>query len=157
MIHWLEYELLDCELFNLDFNDASEWPAQKILASEMKYFSTDFSFGDLHLHYVNVGRPLLEMFMNSDMSSPSDQFKPQHYFNATCGLIFREAKTDEVELKKYFDSKGGKKFFGYDFNDPLLAKGYFKLGHLQGYETIEEREDLRVKLATSSVIGWKKL
>lgn len=157
LIHWLEYELLDCELFNLDFNDASEWPAQKIPGSEMKYFSTDFTFGDLHLHYVHVGRPLLEMFLNDDRVSLSNQFKPQHYFNATCGLVFREAKTDKVKLKQYYDSRGGNKFFYYGYTDPMLANGYFKLGHLIGFESIEEREDLRVKLASSSVIGWKKI
>lgn len=155
VIHWLEYEINMCKLFNLDFNDASEWPAEEIPRNELSYFCTDYTFGDLHLHYVHVGRPFYEMYMNEDRVTPRDQFKPQHYFNATCGLVFRESRTDAEQLRKYFDARGGKAFFGYAYDDPLLANGYFKLGSLEGYEALEDREALRSSLAQAEVTGWK--
>lgn len=155
-IHWLEYELLGCKLFNLDFNDASmTW--HPIHEAELKYFCTDYTFGDLHLHYVHVGRPLFEMYLNEDRVTPPDQFKPQHYFNATCGMVFHEARVDEESVRRYFDSLGGKAFFGYAYHDPRLANGYFKLGHLEGYETLELREDLRLQLANANVVSWRAL
>lgn len=153
----MEYELNGCQLFNLDFNDSAYEQTQPIPEQELNYFCTDYTFGDLHLHYVHVGRPLHEMFMNRDRSTPRDQFLPQHYFNATCGLVFREAKVDEAEIYRYFDSLGGKTFFGYSYHDPRLANGYFKLGQLEGYETLEAREQLRSRLAGAEIVDWRAL
>lgn len=155
-IHWIEHESYNQQIFNVDFNhDASAWGRkQKFPLDEMSNFTTDFAFGTLHLHYIYIGRHYYEMCLANDLVSPPKHFRPQHEFNATCGLVFGEVPPS-CDPYDYFVRRGGKDFFGYDFNDPLMAKGFFKLGQLEGYETLAERDDLRTKLNTSELLSWE--
>lgn len=155
LIHWLEYELNSIQLFNLDFNDApSSWPSAKIPKHEMGHFSTDYKFGDLHLHYIHVGRCFHEMFMAKDFTSPKTHFVPQHFYTATCGLVFMKSKIPG-DMYQFFDQHGGKAFFNYAFDDPFLAKGYFQLGSLEGYTTDSEQQELLEALRNTTVVGWE--
>ena len=75
LIHWLEYELANLlgqknqYIFNLDFN---HFPAAydlktQIPDDEFCNFTPELQFGNLHLHYIYVGRHFLEMFDANDM------------------------------------------------------------------------------------------
>ncbi len=171
LIHWLEYELPNYfqekkqYIFNLDFNHFP--PAyrlkQKFPDSELRYFSPKLDFGNLHLHYIYIGRHYLEMFDARDRVSPPHHFRAQHEFNATCGLVFSEP-VDEVQLKRemleYYVQRGGKKFFGFDFHDEKLAIGFFKLGQLENldsYSTTAHRGNLRDRLKDSHIVKWEVL
>lgn len=171
-MHWLEYELgnwLDGRrqhLFNLDFNhDPRAYNLkQPIPPAELREFSTDMAFGSLHLHYIYVGRHFFEMFEASDTVCPPHQFRPQHEFNATCGLVFSEPtetrRQREERMRRYFESMGGESYFGYGFDDEALAKGFFQLGRLENldeYRNIGPRNALRAQLRKSSVVGWRFL
>jgi hypothetical protein len=169
LIHWLEYELVNVlnereqYLFNLDFNHHPPAYNQKqaFPKEEMKYFSSALEFGNLHLHYIYIGRHFLEMFDARDMVCPNSHFKAQHEFNATCGLVFAES-VDPVQqaqdMRHYFDSRGGADFFGFDLDDPDMAKGFFKLGQLENlndYSTLEQRQALRDQLRSSRIVSWR--
>jgi hypothetical protein len=171
-MHWLEYELGNWlegrrqYLFNLDFNhDPRAYNLkQPIPEAELGEFSTDMAFGSLHLHYIYVGRHFLEMFEANDTVCPSHQFRPQHEFNATCGLVFSEPTETrhqrEERMRRYFESMGAESFFGYGFDDKALAKGFFQLGRLEDFERfggIGPRSRLRAQLRKSSVVGWRFL
>ncbi len=168
LIHWLEYELANLYegrnqyIFNLDFNHHA--PAYDLKSSipddEFDQFSTTLAFGNLHLHYIFIGRHFLEMFDAKDMVCPPKHFRAQHEFNATCGMVFSEPQ-DEVlrntEMQTYHHQRGGMQFFGFDYEDKKLAKGFFKLGQLQDiaeYAHPEQREALRRQLRKSHVVGW---
>ena len=169
LIHWLEYELPNLYedrgqyIFNLDFNHHP--PAYNLTGAisddEFRNFSADLQFGNLHLHYIYIGRHFLEMFDARDWTSPVHHFKAQHEFNATCGLVFSEpgdAAMRDQEMKDYFDQRGGKAFFGFDYDDPRLSKGFFKLGSLedmQNYSTRQQRHELRNRLKDSRISSWK--
>jgi hypothetical protein len=171
LIHWLEYELTNAltrkeqYLFNLDFNHHP--PVynlkQAFPADEMMHFSSALEFGNLHLHYIYIGRHFLEMFDARDMVCPNSHFKAQHEFNATCGLVFAEPLDSaqmERAMNQYFASRGGADFFGYEFDDPRMAKGFFKLGHLENlgaYATLEQRQALRDQLKSSRILSWRFL
>lgn len=49
-------------------------------------------------------------------------------------------------------------FFGMKYEDPKLAKGFFKLGELVNVDMYRAdkalRDELRNKLTTADVIGW---
>ncbi len=171
LIHWLEYELPNFfqnknqYLFNLDFN---HHPSAYNLKSpipdeEFDHFSADLKFGNLHLHYIYIGRHFLEMFDAHDMVCPSTHYKAQHEFNATCGLVFSEPQDEvlrAIEMRAYYNKRGGQRFFGFDYDDPKFAKGFFKLGQLQDigqYELPERRQALRLQLKNSHIVGWDLL
>lgn len=141
LIHWLEYELAnllgkkDQYIFNLDFN---HFPAAynlktEIPGDEFGNFEPSLQFGNLHLHYIHIGRHFLEMADANDMDCPPHQFRAQHEFNATCGLVFSEP-CDVARLngnmRNYYDRRGGKEFFGFDYEDPKLAKGFSRSDNL---------------------------
>ena len=126
---------------------------------EFDQFSPSLTFGNLHLHYIFIGRHFLEMFDAKDMVCPQKHFRAQHEFNATCGMVFSEPQ-DEVlhntEMQIYYHQRGGKQFFGFDYEDQKLAKGFFKLGQLQDmteYAQPQRREALRQQLKKSQVVG----
>lgn len=171
LIHWLEYELANFYngrnqyIFNLDFNHHA--PAYDLKSSipddEFNQFSTELMFGNLHLHYIYIGRHFLEMFDAKDMVCRPKHFRAQHEFNATCGMVFSEPQDEELrssEMQIYYHQRGGKGFFGFEFDDPKLVKGFFKLGQLQNineYAQPERREALRQKIKKSHVVGWRFL
>jgi hypothetical protein len=169
LIHWLEYELSNHlgrkgqYLFNLDFNhDPRAYNLKKPFAkAEMTCFSPHLGFGNLHLHYINIGRHFLEMYDAQDRVCPKHHFRPQHEFNATCGLSFSEPLDDSalrLGMLRYYQMRGGQDYFGYSFYDPALAVGFFRLGTLMevdSYQTFERRAELREKLQSAVVMGWQ--
>lgn len=171
LIHWLEYELANVfngkeqYIFNLDFNhDPAAYNLKaRFAAEELDNFSPVLEFGNLHLHYIYIGRHFLEMYDAHDLLCPPEHFKAQHEFNATCGLTFSEPH-DRIELDQgmhaYYDKRGGKSFFGYAYDDAALAKGFFKLGQLQDaheYSTRSQRDALRDQLKASEIVAWELL
>jgi hypothetical protein len=168
LIHWLEYELSnlfdDAEqyLFNLDFNHQPKIYnlIQPIPTNEFNHFTTDIQFGVLNLHYVYIGRHFFEMFNANDLVCPQEQFKPQWFFNATCAVNFSEAQPQDVlesSMRDYYSRRGGLGFFHLKFDDPRLAKGFFKLGELQDLSqySLSDRVDIRMALKYTSVTGWR--
>lgn len=171
LIHWLEYELAnlldgkDQYIFNLDFNHFP--PAYnlktKIPEEELGDFDPALAFGNLHLHYVHIGRHFLEMCDANDMNCVPHHFIAQHDFNATCGLVFSEpcdAVRLDARMRDYYERRGAKEFFGFEYEDPKLAKGFFKIGQLvdlPAYSKHAERQALRDQLKDSRVTSWKLL
>ncbi|MBL0076566.1 MAG: hypothetical protein IPP41_11810 [Rhodocyclaceae bacterium] len=169
LIHWLEYELANLYddkaqyLFNLDFNHYP--PAYNLKTQipddEFDHFSAALEFGNLHLHYIYIGRHFLEMFDARDFVSPGQHFRAQHEINATCALVFSEpvdAARLNNQMQEYFDQRGGNSFFGFDFDDPRLAKGFFKIGQLENldhYRNASQRTALREQLKGSSIVQWQ--
>lgn len=169
LIHWLEYELLNLfenkaqYLFNLDFNHHP--PAYNLKTfipdDEFDNFSAALEFGNLHLHYIYIGRHFLEMFDARDFVAPAEHFRAQHEINATCALVFSEPCDAVIlnrEMKAYFDKRGGMSFFGFRFEDPKLANGFFKIGQLENlerYRNPSQRTALREQLKLSNVVDWR--
>lgn len=171
LIHWLEYELADLldgkdqYIFNLDFN---HFPAAynlkaKIPEEELGHFDPVLAFGNLHLHYIHIGRHFLELVDANDMDCIPRHFIAQHEFNATCGLVFSEP-CDQTRLaarmRDYYDRRGAKEFFGLEYEDPKLAKGFFKIGQLvdlPAYSARARRQALRDQLKTSRITAWRLL
>ncbi len=171
LIHWLEYELANLfeekekYLFNLDFNHHP--PAYNLKTDipedEFGYFSPDLRFGNLHLHYIFIGRHFLEMYDALDFISPAHHFVAQHAFNATCGLVFSEPQDlvkIDADMRSYYHQRQGVQFFKHLYDDPKLANGFFKLGQLEGleaYATKPQRQALRDVLQRAAITEWQFL
>jgi hypothetical protein len=168
LIHWLEYELYnrfqgaEQYLFNLDFNHQPSIyrQSQVIPANELELFTAETKFGDLNLHYIYIGRHFLEMVNANDLVCPKEHFRPQGHFNPTCAVNFSEAKPSgflETKMLAYYQARGGYEFFGFDYSDPKMAKGFFSLGQIENLAqySFEDREAIRKALAIAYVTDWE--
>lgn len=165
IIHWLEYEFANTFeqrnewLFNVDFNqDQATRTLRSFTPSDFSKFTPNLEFGNIHLHYVHKGRHFLELANAQDFVAPRAHFVPQTQFSATFGMVFSEPNgRDLSELEAYYNRKGVA-FFGMKYEDPRLAKGFFKLGELVDVDSYRAdkalRDELRSKLTTADVIGW---
>jgi hypothetical protein len=99
------------------------------------------------------------MFDAGDVVSPVAHFKPQRHYNATCGLVFSDPQDNEgrrVAMEAYYDKRGGRDFWPYEFNDPRMCIGFYQLGQLQNFDTqsADARKSLQQGLATDHVVSW---
>lgn len=179
LIHWLEKELnrkhngsaLDRSWATLclDFNRAPACRHRPLPESDYQYFTHQLYFGNLHLHYDNVGRHPWELFGSRDYICPADQVVSQNQISASCNLYFndwdilrqqrRALSLDKytANFNKFYHDRGGQEFFKYSLDDPKLAVGYLKIGQLTNiheYATIPARDLLRTQLAASTLTGW---
>jgi hypothetical protein len=179
LIHWLEKELnrkyngsaLDKSWATvcLDFNRALACRHVPLPESDYKYFTHELYFGNLHLHYDNVGRHPWELFGSRDYICPADQVISQNQISPSCNLYFNDwdiLRQQRLALSldkytasfdKFYYERGGQDFFKYTLSDPKLAVGYLKIGQLVNiyeYATIPARDLLRTQLASSTLTGW---
>lgn len=180
LIHWLDKELERKHNGNvlnetwvticLDFNRAKNCQHRPLPENDYKLFTHELYFGGLHLHYDNVGRHPWELFGSSDYHCPAEQVISQNQISPSCNLYFNDwdllrKQKQVLPLKQYqqnfnnfYHSRGGVDFFKYALDDPRLAVGYMKIGNLKNiadYSTVESRNVLRNKLASSNLVGWK--
>ncbi len=179
LIHWLEKELnrkhngslLDKSWATicLDFNRAPACRHVPLPEADYQYFTHQLYFGNLHLHYDNVGRHPWELFGSKDYICPPDQVISQNQISPSCNMYFndwdllRQQKLAlsldkyKASFDKFYHERGGQDFFKYSLNDPKLAVGYLKIGELvniQQYDSIPARDALRKQLATSTLTEW---
>ena len=179
LIHWLEKELnrkyngspLDRSWATLclDFNRALMCRHIPLPESDYKYFTHELYFGNLHLHYDNVGRHPWELFGSRDYVCPPDQVISQNQISPSCNMYFNDwdilrQTRRALSLDKYtasfdklYHERGGNAFFKYERDDVRLAVGYLKIGQLvnvNDFASISAREQLRNQIATSTLTGW---
>ena len=179
LIHWLEKELnrkhngspLDRSWATicLDFNRAPACRHVPLPEADYKHFTHQLYFGNLHLHYDNVGRHPWELFGSRDYICPPDQVISQNQISPSCNMYFndwdilrrtrRALPLDKytASFDKFYHERGGNAFFKYERNDVRLAVGYLKIGQLANvndFATISAREQLRNQIATSTLTGW---
>ena len=179
LIHWLEKELnrkhngspLDRSWATLclDFNRAPACRHVPIPETDYQHFTHQLYFGNLHLHYDNVGRHPWELFGSRDYICPPDQVISQNQISPSCNLYFNDwdilRQTRQAlpldkytaSFDKFYHERGGQEFFKYSLSDPKLAVGYLKIGQLTNindFTTISARDQLRNQIATSTLTGW---
>lgn len=179
LIHWLEKELnrkhngspLDRSWATLclDFNRAPACRHVSIPETDYQHFTHQLYFGNLHLHYDNVGRHPWELFGSRDYICPPDQVISQNQISPSCNLYFNDwdilRQTRQAlpldkytaSFDKFYHERGGQDFFKYSLSDPKLAVGYLKIGQLTNtndFTTILARDQLRNQIATSTLTGW---
>lgn len=182
-IHWLEPALKDYYnnrtdnskfSIKLDFNKVR--PAlelHEIPKDACQFFNGYFTFGQLMLHYVHVGRHACELFFANDLICPKDQYVPQTRYNATVRMHFCDNKLDypvfrqmfKKSWEKFYVLRGGKDFFGCAIDDPDIRFGYCQIGSLNAIsindqpitmpKTIQEIRLFRDRLVTTNIINWE--
>jgi hypothetical protein len=179
LIHWLEKELnrkhngspLDRSWATLclDFNRAPRCQHVPLPESDYQYFTHELYFGNLHLHYDNVGRHPWELFGSRDYVCPPDQVISQNQISPSCNMYFNDwdilRQTRQAlpldkysaSFDKFYHERGGEEVFKYALDDPKLAVGYLKIGQLENideFDTVSARDQLRNQLVMSTLTGW---
>jgi len=184
IIHRLESTLLniwgdwnlssDHSLFRitLDFNKSGNNTVLPIPKSAYESFDPFLRFGTLSLHYTHVGKHPLELFVNSDLICPVDQLVPQRTFSSSVRLRFGDdlhsnTVTQSLMMdrwKKFYESRGGKDFWGYEIDDPMLAFGFINIGQLVKISvsgvslnfplSTSEIDIFRKRLGNTAILNW---
>ena len=184
IIHWLESILPDYynKVFSnskftikLDFNKVESYNTYTIPESAYPMFNEYFSFGQLMLHYVHVGKHAWELFFANDLVCPKDQYVPQTEYNASVRLHFYNNIMDQAPVRNmfkkswnnFYNLKGGKDFFGHEFDDPKIGFGYCQIGHLEQIfidnnlittpNNIKDIVEFVAKLVKTSIVDWEIL
>ena len=113
-------EFGDCERFNLP-------------SSFDKYFSMNVNFGDLVVHYSQIGKTWLEAFLDKDEDIFDEAIRPLYAFSGEFDIMFGQMTPDQKFLGDFAQFLKKK---GQDISNPML-----RLGHL-AVARMEKREDM---------------
>lgn len=128
---------------------------EDMVDEDYKYFKMNKSFGDLDLHYPQVGRHPFEVFINNDITCPKDQIIPQNVISGYHTLRFFNTYIP----KKYFDE-----FYNlsnlewpYTLDNSKLAVGYICMGRLVSIDNKQWTvEDTLSKVKSSNkIFEWE--
>lgn len=125
--------------------------------ADYTYFHPDRFFGELCLHYPQVGRHPLELVKAQDFTCPIDQIKSQNIITSYHTLRFYDDATADHykdRLNDFYHRSTLKQV--YDINDPKLAFGSITLGRLTTVNgnILSKEEVLSVVKATNKILGW---
>ena len=165
VIHWLElwdacktnnYEDLGITKLSIYFKLNLE---EKIdLQYEECTFDPSMAFGDICLGYPQAGKNFTEVMVSRDWDVPAEQILLHSKWSANVNVNFFDMTATpamyEFAHKKYIEL-GGKEFFGRDWDDPRLGKGWIKVARLQEQQ---DREQILKKVNESSrILGWEQV
>lgn len=107
-----------------------------------------------------IGRHFLEMVNANDFVCFQQHFRPQWNFNPTCAINFSEFRPQhllEEKMLAFYNARGGRDFFGFDYTDQRMEKGFFNLGQMENLSqySLNDREHIRSCLSTARVIRWE--
>lgn len=92
-----------------------------------KFFSLNGNFGDLTLHYDQIGKTWLEVLIDQDMAASKDKIRPLSILTGSFNINFFETTHQELvdTVKDYA------KLVDVDLNDKSLRLGQCCIGHLK--------------------------
>lgn len=96
--------------------------------SFFKYFTTDLGFGDICLHYSQIGKTWLEVFVDKDEEIFKEAILPHKYITGEFDIFFGESTYSDCErdeLREFL------KKHGQDINDQSLALGYMPVAKMK--------------------------
>lgn len=100
----------------------------KMEPEDLDEFSMFRFFGQLYLHYCEVGKQVLDAFFDHDEVVGEDNIRPLKYYSACCDCFFGPNYSETTkkyvteQLKEWLESRG------MDINDKNLSIGYATLG-----------------------------
>ncbi|MGZ3790170.1 MAG: hypothetical protein ACXVLQ_16675 [Bacteriovorax sp.] len=110
-------------------------------------FTTNIDFGDLVVHYSQLGKTWLEAFYDKDEEIFREAILPHYALSGEFDILFGELKPDGNFLKDFGEFLRGK---GLDPNDSSLRLGHLPLAKLMNESSMSHRElkkELKKKLA----------
>jgi len=91
------------------------------------HFSIDRQYGDIVLHYAQIGKTWMEAFLDQDDEIFENAIIPHKFITGEFDIFFGESKISEKQLS---DFEVFLKKFGKDINDKKLGIGQVKVARL---------------------------
>ena len=109
-----------------------------ITLEQLKSFSmTDYTSGDVRLHYAQTGRQPIEVFMAQDTQVTLDDIEPIKYVTGEFDLVFHDSTVDWSAFNAWCTESG------IDVDDPTNALGYAVVAHCDHVpDDIQEYTDI---------------
>jgi len=127
----------------------------KLKESDYKFFDSQVNFGDLTLHYCQVGRHPLEILLTKDLDCPPDQIIPQSEISSYHTLRFFDLPNRRKRFEQfYYESKLQ---WPYELTDERLSFGYINLGKLTDINgrQYDKNETLQIVKSCDKILNWE--
>lgn len=126
-----------------------------LVGLDYEQFSPSWAFGDLLLHYPHAGRHPFEVYTSNDTDVPEDQIVCQSKISPAHTLRFFDSIETKEGFDEFYTSSGIT--WPYSVDDPKLAVGYIKLGHLVEVNDgpIDRAELIELVKASSTITRWE--
>ncbi len=114
----------------------------KLPDSAYAHFTLHRDFGDLFIHYSQVGKSWLEAYEDEDDIMERDNIRPHEFYDGSFDVCFRGQKRADTgrlqtELEAYIKSMGGEAYY------PRNALGRLVVAKYSGILRREKREESR--------------
>ena len=106
----------------------------------------DRELGGVYLHWSQVGKTLYEVWRDQDEAVGEGGINHQQFYSGEFDIEWGQTITDIYDFKRE-ETKKFKEWLqtnGYDWNNPLLALGYIKLGQVDIQESFNSKDFLPV-------------
>jgi hypothetical protein len=126
-----------------------------LVGLDFEQFSPSWAFGDLLLHYPHAGRHPFEVFTSNDTDVPEEQIVCQTKISPAHTLRFFDCHETKDRFDEFYASS--ELTWPHPIDDPKLAVGYIKLGHLVEVNDgpVDRSEVLDLVRKSSSVTRWE--
>lgn len=125
----------------------------KLELNDYQYFTSDFSVGDLLIHYAHIGRHPMEIFGARDINCPSDQIICQSRISPSHSLRFYNSSVNKENFSKFY--YGSRLQWPYQLKDPRLAFGYIKIGNLVSInDSTNVENSIDIVKQCSKITNW---
>lgn len=93
---------------------------------DYSYFSMNVSFGDMFLHYTQLGKQIYDVFRDQDQSVSQGNIRPLRYYSGEFNIFFFDCQLEHIrpELINWMTERG------MDPQDPKHALGWLIIAKL---------------------------
>jgi hypothetical protein len=126
-----------------------------LIGLDFEQFSPSWAFGDLLLHYPHAGRHPFEVFTSDDTDVPEEQIVCQTKISPAHTLRFFDCHETKDRFDEFYASS--EITWPHAIDDPKLAVGYIKLGHLVEVNDapVDRAAALELVKASSTITRWE--
>lgn len=113
-----DYKQIYVELLNID--------RELLEPQDSKHFSLKLEFGDMFLHYAQLGKQLLDVYRDKDVHVSAENIRPLKYISGEFDLQF----TDDQDMEQYSHFFSWLRKNKIDPEDPSLQLGWLVIGKM---------------------------
>lgn len=120
-VHELEMFKYQSPRLNVRFPDCER---TRMTEDELRLFSFDRQFGDIVLGYCQLGKQIMDVWIENDSEVSEQNIRPLHHLSPEFELYLRKGLNEERQKERYALMREWLVARGYDPHDPQLALGW---------------------------------
>ncbi|MBK7892075.1 MAG: hypothetical protein IPJ84_14915 [Bdellovibrionales bacterium] len=124
VIHEIEMLKYASPRVSVEFPNCPRFPMEE---ADFNEFSFRRDFGDLVLLYCQLGKQVMDAWVESDTFVSKENIRPLHHYSSMFELYLRPGLSEEQQAERYRLMRPWLIEKGYDPDDPKLALGWIVL------------------------------